>query len=276
LSVAQQELVLAGRFRVRAQIGYATLGWLYHAFDLERGSDVALRMVLGVPDPDAARRRLAEHIDRLSAVHHRGLAAVFDCGVDGGQLWFASEWVHGRSLEQEVAEKGPLLAGAVADLGIEVARALGDAHDRGLVHRGLKTRNIFLTDGRAVVLELGVAATILSDGALLANTPSSMPPEQVLSRAMDHRGDIYSLGCCLFTALVGKPPFDGTTGSQLLAAQNGWRAPRARDLNPSVPEPLELVLLQAMAQRPEDRFQSMTEFSEALSRSQRAPRRIGP
>jgi serine/threonine-protein kinase len=267
LSVVPQELVLAGRFRVRAQVGDATLGRLYCALDAERGRDVALRVLSGLSKPEAASTRLAAHIARLAAVRHRSLAAVFDCGVDAGQLWFASEWVNGRSLDREVTDKGPLATEAVIGLGIEVARALGEAHQHGLIHCALKARNLLLVPGRPVVLELGVAAAILADGALLANTPLSIAPEQIRTRAMDHRGDVYSLGCCLFTAAVGKPPFDGVAGLQLLAAQKGWRAPRARDLNPNVPEALELVLLRAMAERPTDRFESMGELAQALARA---------
>jgi len=83
---------------------------------------------------------------------------------------------------------------------------------------------------------------------------------------MDHRADIYSLGAVLFHAVVGEPPFKGGSGDDLLAAQLGFRAPRPRDLNPTVPEGLEFVLLRAMARRREDRYQSMGEFRDALTK----------
>jgi serine/threonine-protein kinase len=264
LSFQQQSLV-ANRFHARKQIGYASLGWLYHAFDPARRAEVALRMVLTAKAPEAACERLRAHIEKLAALRHRGIANVYDCGIHEGQLWFTSEWVGGQPLDREVAKSGPLSLAAVKQIGIELTSALGEAHRRGLVHRGLKARNIFIGGDRTLAMELGVGASIFADGGVMANTPSSMPREQMMNDAVDHRSDIYSLGACLFTAVVGKPPFDGGA-HDLMASQAGWKAPRARDMKPDVPEALELVLLRAMATRPEDRFQSMEEFAQALSR----------
>jgi serine/threonine-protein kinase len=258
-------MLVANRFQARKQIGYASLGWLYHAVDPARGNEVALRMVLNAKEPEAACTRLRAHIEKLAALRHRGIASVYECGIHKGQLWFTSEWVSGQPLDREVAQTGPLPLGAVKRIGIELASALGEAHRHGLVHRGLKARNIFVGGDRVITVELGVGAAIFADGGVLANTPAAMPREQMMNDVVERRSDIYSLGACLFTAIVGKPPFDGGP-QELIAAQAGWKAPRARDLKPDVPEGLELVLLRAMATRPEDRFQSMEEFAQALER----------
>jgi serine/threonine protein kinase len=263
---SQPETILAKRFRVRAQIGYATLGWLYRAVDEKDGKEVALRMVLGVRGVEAARERLAALIERLSGVSHPGLAKVYDCDISDGQLWFASEWLGDPSLEHATAKTGGALDGAVvARIGIAVASALGAAHANGITHRGLKTRTIFVGNDRVRAAECGVAAAILADAPMLANTPGSTSPEQILNGVVDQRADIYSLGCCLFSAAVGRPPFSGGAGAQMVAAQVGFRAPRAREMNPAVAEGLELILLKAMATHPNDRFHSMGDFSSALS-----------
>jgi serine/threonine-protein kinase len=264
LSFPQQSLV-ANRFHARKQIGYASLGWLYHAFDPARSIEVALRMVLNAKAPEPACERLRTHIEKLAALRHSGIASVYECGLHEGQLWFTSEWVGGRPLDREVAKTGPLSLAAVRQIGMDLTGALGEAHRRGLVHRGLKARNIFVGGDRTLTVELGVGAAIFADGGVVANTPSSMPREQMMNDVVDHRSDIYSLGACLFTAIVGKPPFDGGA-HDLMASQAGWKAPRARNLKSDVPEGLELVLLRAMATRPDDRFQSMDEFAQALSR----------
>jgi serine/threonine protein kinase len=265
LSFPQQGIVVAGRFPMREQIGHATLGWLYRVLDPTRGNEAALRLVVTVKDAAAAHGRLRAHIGKLAALGHPGIAKVWDCGMHEGQLWFTSEWLRGRPLDRSVSRSRPLGLTAVKELGLQLTSALGEAHRHGLVHRGLKARNIFVGDGHARAIELGVGATIFADGGVMANTPGSMPQEQMMNDIVDHRSDIYSLGACLFTAIVGRPPFDGGAGD-MMAAQAGWKAPRARELNPAVPEALELVLLRAMATRPEDRYQSMAEFGDALSR----------
>jgi serine/threonine-protein kinase len=265
------ETILVNRFRARAQIGHATLGWLYRAVDERSGREVALRFVLGARDPHATQARLAALIDKLARVRHPGLAAVHDCGLFANQLWFASEWVAGQALEAVITRAGALPSPEVARIGIAVAETLAAAHAQGLVHRGLTLRNLFVDGARTLTLELGVAATILDDAPCLGNTPASMAPEQARNGRVDPRSDVYSLGCCLFTAAVGRRPFEGQARLEVAAAQAGWRAPRARDLDPAVPEALELVLLRAMATRPDDRFQSMAELAAALEQACRRP-----
>lgn len=267
MSSPRHGLILAGRFHARAQIGYATLGWLYRAVDERSNREVALRLILGIRDPESTRDRLAALIDRSSKLRDPGLAPLLDCGVFEGQLWFAVEWVDGHALESLVTKGGALPAAEVARIGIAVAGSLAAAHAEALVHRGLTTRTIFVDGARIKTLELGVAAAIFADTPFLTNTPGSMPPEQIANGPIDERSDVYSLGCCLFTAAVGRPAFGGPVGSgaEMRAAQAGWRSPRARDLNPAVPEGLELILLRAMAVRPDDRFQSMRAFAGALT-----------
>jgi serine/threonine protein kinase len=277
LSFPHQDLVIAGRFRVRSQVGYATLGWLYRALDAERGQEVALRLVLSAADSDAACSRLAAQIERIRKLGDlRGLASVYECGQHARQLWFTSEWVAGESVESALARVAAMEPTDAARVGVEVAEALADAHNQGVCHGAVKTRNIFITaQGTTKVLELGVADAIFPSSTLLANTPASAPPEVILGSGGDHRSDIYSLGCVLFTAVVGRPPFGGGLGPELMAAHVGFRAPRARSFNPAVPEGFELILLRAMARQPEDRYQTMGEFKAELSRwlvTQRAVR----
>jgi serine/threonine-protein kinase len=266
VQIVEKAPLIANRFQVRAQLGIGTMGWLYRAFDPEGNREVALRIATGVRSLVDARDRLVRHADRLASVAGAVIAPVYACGVADGQLWYSSVLVNGNTLDQILIDGGALAPADAARLMGIVGGALVEPHAHGLLHLDVKLRNVFVDGERVTLVEHGVANAILTDESrLTVNTPASAAPEQLLAGTLDHRTDIYALGACLFHLVVGEPAFKGGSGSQVFGAQLGWRAPRPSDLRSSVPDGLEQIILKAMARRPEDRFQRVAEFSDALS-----------
>lgn len=262
---AQQ--LIARRFRVVQQLGAGALGPLFRALDSLRGEEVAVRLITSVRGNDVAVARLGAQVRALGSAEHPGIARLYDCGVDEGQLWLSTQLAHGDSLERRVGRSGALAPLDAAQLAGSIADALAEGHRHGVVHRDLKPRNVFFDGSRVVAHDVGVMAAVLTGPALTAlSSPGMIPPEQIALEAMDHRADVYSLGAVLFFAVVGEPPFSGGSAGQLQAAQLGFKPPRPRDKNPKVPEGLELIILRAMARRREDRHQSMRELRDDLSR----------
>ena len=207
---------------------------------------------------------------------------IFDCDVHpSGRAYIIMEYLHGESLRGALARVGPLTQDlpAAADILAQAAEAVGAAHDKGIVHRDLKPDNIFLLAsldrGRVPVkiLDFGIAKLLLSDpdsmsrtrtGNLLG-TPLYMSPEQCRSAgAVDHRTDIYSLGCIAFEILCGRPPFQGQGVADLLIAHASQEPPTPRALGVELPGEIEDLIMAMLAKDPEQRPSSMVEVAAAL------------
>lgn len=262
---AQQ--LIARRFRVVQQLGAGALGPLFRAVDSQRGDEVAIRLFTSVRANDVAVARLGAHVRALGGIEHPAIGRLYDLGIDEGHLWLSAELARGESLEARVGRGGALGPVDAARLAARIADGLADVHRLGILHRDLKPRNVFVDGDGVAIRDVGVMAAVVSGPALTAlSSPGMIPPEQVALEAMDHRADVYSLGAVLFFAVVGEPPFSGGSAGQLQASQLGFRPPRPRDRNTTVPEGLELIILRAMARRREDRYQSMGELRDELAR----------
>jgi eukaryotic-like serine/threonine-protein kinase len=172
-----------------------------------------------------------------------------------------------------VAERGPLPLDEALRIVKGVADALAFAHRKGIVHRDIKPENVLLQAGHALVADFGIAralslagdATLTRTGMVLG-TPLYMSPEQTVGDvAVDGRSDIYSLGCVLFEALAGSPPFRGSTPADVARRRLTEAAPRLRTSTPAVPAAIDEAVARALAREPGERFATAEEFAGALS-----------
>jgi serine/threonine-protein kinase len=197
---------------------------------------------------------------------------LYDSGQVGDVLYYVMPFVDGESLLERLDRERQLPLEEVLAIAADVAEALGYAHRQGILHRDVKPENVLLMDGRALVVDFGLARAIgeanyrrLTETGVLVGTAFYMSPEQILAkRDLDERSDIYSLGCIVYEMLTGEPPYAAPSIMQLIKRIVQAPVPSARRLRPDVPPETDAAVTRAMAKSPSDRFASMDEFAAAL------------
>src|SRR4051812_6411235 len=249
--------VVAGRYRLCHVVGRGGMGVLWAARDEVLGRDVAikeLRPAVGTPgEPDAAACERALREARAAArVTHPSAVTVFDVVEEDGLPWIVMELLPSRTLADVLAVDGSLPPSAVARIGLDLLDALTAAHEAGVVHRDVKPGNILLADGRAVLVDFGIAmvdgdASLTSTGLLLGS-PAFMAPERARGEKPTPASDLWSLGATLFTAVEGDAPSRRDGQLPTLAAVVTQDAPPAEHGGP-----LRLLLAGLLARDAADR-----------------------
>src|SRR5215210_6853276 len=207
-------------------------------------------------------RREARAVAQLA---HPNIVTVIDRGEEGGRQFIVFEYVEGENLKQVVTRAGALPVREAVDLGLQIARALGYAHHRGIVHRDVKPQNVILNeDGRAKVTDFGIARSLDVDGVTrtgtVLGTSNYIAPEQASGQQVNALTDVYSLGCVLFELLTGDVPFEGENFVSVALKHVNEPPPRVIDRRHDVPLRLSNAVERAMAKEPRDRFASMDDF----------------
>ena len=213
-----------GHFRIEAKLGSGGMGVVYRAHDEHLARDVAVKILPeGTLGDEAARKRFRKEALALSKLNHPNIATVHDFDTENGVDFLVMEYVEGTTLSEKLSN-GPLPEEEATKLGGQVADALEEAHERGVIHRDLKPGNVMVTPkGQAKVLDFGLAKLVqpVSETALtgsLTETPAAagtlpyMAPEQLQGRQVDARTDIYALGAVLYQMATGRPTFSGGAG----------------------------------------------------------------
>lgn len=263
--------VIAGRFEIEAIAGTGGMGVVYRARDAHTGDTVAVKMLRGEPD-DAARGRFVREAKLLFDLSHPGLVRYVGHGTTPlGDLFIAMEWLDGEDLHTRLKRDGLSIAETVV-LGARVARSLAFAHARGVVHRDIKPRNLWLAGGevsRVKILDFGIAH--LSVGTQIATqtgvlgTPGYMSPEQARGEAgLDARADLFSLGCVLHHCLVGRAPFAGNDMLAVAAKLLLEDAPRVDAFRADVPVELSSLVDRLLSKDPAARPASAEEVARVL------------
>lgn len=249
---AQGEL-LAGRYRLGRQLGAGGMSRVFLAHDRDLDRTVAVKMLAG---DGGDVQRLRDEARAAASVDHPGVVTVHDVGTSPAGVHVVMSYVEGESLAQRLERDGPLAPETVAAVGVAVCDALGAAHGVGVVHRDVTPGNIMLGPGGEVtVTDFGIAR--IGEGAgrtttgYIIGTPSYIAPEQARGTdRLDGRADLYALGCCLFAALTGRPPFTDPDGMAVVLAHIRETPPRPSTLRDGVPPTLERTILRALAKEP--------------------------
>ncbi|MBV8760375.1 MAG: serine/threonine protein kinase [Deltaproteobacteria bacterium] len=267
-----------GNYRVSQELGRGGMGMVYAAEHVQLGRPAALKMLLPQLSADPAIvQRFFNEARAASAIEHPGIVAVYDYGTHtDGRAYIVMELLKGESLEHRL-RRGSMTPQEAAAIVAQVAGALAAAHARGIVHRDLKPDNIFLVPNELVaggiqvkVLDFGIAKLAGEQGGgmktqtgALIGTPAYMSPEQCMGRSdLDHRTDLYSLGCVFYHMLCGRPPFVSDQGTGMILAAHMRDA--APPLPPSVPAPLAAITMRLLEKEPAKRYQSAAEVRAAL------------
>lgn len=264
--------VVAGKVRLEEKIASGGMGDVYRGKHLVTGADVAVKILepAAHPDDDAVERFRTEA--RVSALlAHRSIVRVFDLlEEEDGTLALVMELLAGRTLEQRIAEDGPLDAETAVSIALPILGALDHAHAVGVVHRDVKPGNVFLAvepDGRVTpkLLDFGVAKSDACgvrtmDGKILG-TARYVSPEQARGEPLDGRSDIFSMGTLLYEAITGESPFAAKDAYSALAKV----IEQTVDAHERIPTRVWLVLQKALAKQTYARHASASAFATALT-----------
>ncbi|MEL6544805.1 MAG: serine/threonine-protein kinase [Myxococcota bacterium] len=280
-----------GSYQLREEVDKGGMGTIYRARHRLLQTDAAIKVVRDV-DPSFSRRFFRE-AKVLATLRHPHTVRLFDFGTtENNQLYYVMEMLAGSDLQKHVIEHGPLRPLDACDAIIQTASALAEAHERGLVHRDLKPSNLFLLrDGsRPViphrvfikVLDFGLvrrlgsssqpdsSQTNLSQTSSISGTPLYMAPEQIeRPDEVTSAADIYALGCVLFFLVMGKPLVTGDSAISVMAQHLEVPAAKLLNRGPELPAPLRSVILECIAKNTDERWSSVYELIDGLTRAKR-------
>ena len=274
---------IVSHYRILHELGEGGMGTVYRAEDLHLGRSVAIKFPLKKTDEHKLRARFLREARAASLLNHPNIAAIYDYGeTTDGQPFIVMELIKGQTLSSFIDAARLSLARAV-EIVEDVAGALGEAHAHGVVHRDIKPSNVIINDrGVVKVLDFGLAKylgaeavpsadpdarTLLAthtESGVIIGTPLYLSPEQAMGGSIDARSDLFSVGALLYEAIAGRPPFSGS-GTVEIAAKVIHVNPQPPSVyNPRVSPELDRISLKALAKRPEDRYQSASEFISDL------------
>ncbi|MEV5600461.1 tetratricopeptide repeat protein [Streptomyces sp. NPDC052299] len=262
--------LIQSRYRLLDLIGRGGMGEVWRARDEALGRQVAVKCLKPMSaqhDEDytrIVRERFRREARVAAALQHRGVTVVHDFGEYEGVLYLVMELLDGRNLSQllEDNEQHPLPVDDIVDIAEQVADALGYTHQQGIVHRDLKPANIMrLSDGTVKICDFGIArpghgipvTSRLTGVGIAMGTPHYMSPEQISGGQVDHRSDLYSLGCVLYEIATGAPPFDLEDSWGILVGHRDTPPEPLRSHRAELPGFFDRVVLDLLAKTPEER-----------------------
>jgi serine/threonine-protein kinase len=274
----QPAALVAGRYRLLSSIGEGSMGRIFLAEQVSVGRRVAVKIInreLTAKFDTIARFQQEARL--LASVTNEHIVEVYDIGeTEGGDPFIAMEYVDGPSLGRIIHDQAPLAPARTLRILLQVASALATVHAAGVVHRDLKPANIVVLtrkDGFEIVkiLDFGLAKVVgdreaagrLTRAGVIIGTPEYMSPEQVTATNVDHRADLYALGCTAYEMLCGRPPFTGPEMSTLYKHMH--EEPQSLlDADEPVPEPIAKVVMRCLAKDASQRWQTARELHTAL------------
>ncbi|MEV6549151.1 serine/threonine-protein kinase [Streptomyces sp. NPDC051597] len=280
--------LIHGRYRLLELIGRGGMGEVWAARDESLGRRVAVKCLkpLGAQPEQSFARVLRERFRRearvAAALQHRGVTVVHDFGEFEGGLYLVMELLDGRNLSQLLQDgKGhPLPVPDVVDIAEQVSSALAYTHQQGIVHRDLKPANIMrLSDGTVKILDFGIArlgadigfTSRLTGTGIAMGTPHYMSPEQIGGAVVDHRSDLYSLGCVLYELATGAPPFDLDDAWAILVGHRDTEPEPPRARRAELPVFFEEAVLDLLAKEPASRPADARELVRRLAAGRGLP-----
>jgi serine/threonine protein kinase/tetratricopeptide (TPR) repeat protein len=264
--------LLAGRYRLRNEIGSGGMATVHLADDLKYQRPVAIKIMRREIAGSVGSERFLREIRIVATLNHPHIVPLFDSGDAQGLLYYVMPYVAGGSLRGKLRREQQLTIEDGTAITKQIARALDHAHRQGVLHRDVKPENILFQDGQALLTDFGIGslqdpgnAPVLTETGTFVGTVEYMSPEQASDeQSVGVSSDVYSLGCVLYEMLTGEPPHTGRTALAILAKRLVDPARPVRRLRPSVSSTIDQALMKALARVPADRFPSAAMFASAL------------
>jgi serine/threonine-protein kinase len=283
-----------GAYRLEELLGEGGMGQVWRASHRLLARPAAIKLIrrdVVAHDPsaiDSLVRRFEQEAKATALLRSHHTVELYDFGrTDDGSLYYVMELLDGIDLDELVRRHGPLPPARVVWLAEQACSSLGEAHDRGLIHRDVKPANLMVCKQGIEydvlkVLDFGLVLPVgpkpgSGPGHPLEGTPAFMAPEVVAGRRAggDARSDLYGLGCTMFWALTGRTPFEAETTREMLQAHVERTPSPPSQLAPGVPAGLDAIVLRCIAKSPDDRFATAAELRDALRAVDHPPRWTG-
>ncbi|HTF88251.1 MAG TPA: serine/threonine-protein kinase [Planctomycetota bacterium] len=277
MSLSRGEKV--GRYEILALLGKGSMGEVYRATDMRLGRDVAIKVLLSEFHSDQGRlKRFEREARAASALNHPNIVSLFDIGEHEESPYLVTELLEGETLRDRL-NRGALPIESALDVGLQLAKGLAAAHEKGIVHRDLKPENVFmLPDGRIKILDFGLAklveggsanefgggSAIVTEIGVVLGTVAYMSPEQSRGKQADHRSDLFSFGSVLHEMMTGFPAFSRETITDTFSAIIEEEPPTLAKLGVKAPTPLAKLLRRCLEKPLDQRIQSARELVTEL------------
>ncbi|MDX2818817.1 serine/threonine-protein kinase [Streptomyces sp. PA03-5A] len=249
-------MLVAERYRLEEPLGRGGMGEVWRAADQVLGRAVAVKLMLGDADAEAAGRFRLE-ARTAARLNHPHVVSVYDFGSHDGQLYLVMELVNGRSLAQELAAHSPVDSVRASDIGAQAAAGLAAAHRQAVIHRDIKPANVMVTvEGTVKIADFGIArfadeaSRALTATGRVMGSSGYLAPERALGRPAEPASDVYALGCVLYELATGRPPFVGETPLAVIHQHVDAAPVPVRQLNPAVSGALADYILSLLAKDP--------------------------
>jgi serine/threonine protein kinase len=261
------ETLAAGRYRIERTLGFGGMAVVYLAHDEELHRWVAIKVLAAhLAGDDNFRARFLQESKLAGRLSHPNVVQVYDAGETEGTPYIVMEYVPGDT----VAQRGKLSHAEAVPLALQACAGLQHAHSAGLVHRDVKPANLLVREDDVLkVADFGIARaaelTRLTQHGTVLGTAAYLSPEQAAGEEVTTATDIYSLGAVVYELLTGRAPYEFESLAELAAQQKGGIITPLRDLEPSVPEPVEAAVMHALAREPRFRPASAADFADELA-----------
>lgn len=258
-----------GRYEIRRELGRGAQSVVYLGNDPQLQRDVAIKtMHFAKPNPEQNKMLLAE-ARMVSKLRHPNIVPIFDAGEEGGDIYLVFEYVPGKNLADLLHSGGAFAAQKAVDIMIQVLDAVSAAHAKKIIHRDLKPSNILMDEnGTPRVMDFGIASRVetegVAEGEALVGTPSYMAPEYLDQRIVDERIDVFAAGLVLYEMLTAKRAVAGNNVYQIIHRIINQDIQLPQGGSVGVDDQLAGILHKALARNPEMRYQSASQFAEAL------------
>lgn len=261
---------LDGRYELLELIGVGGMADIYRAHDLVEDRIVAVKILkTEFAGSDEFLRRFRNESKAIALLSHPNIVKIYDVGFTDKVQFIVMEYVDGITLTDYIEQQGVLKWRDAVHFTVQILRALQHAHDRGIVHRDIKSSNVMLlSDGTIKVMDFGIARFNRENNKTVSEKTIGsvhyISPEQARGDITDERSDIYSVGVALYEMLTGKKPFDGDTPVSIALMHMQSTPKKPTEINSTIPEGLEQIVLRAMQKDPAQRYQTAGEMIKDL------------
>jgi eukaryotic-like serine/threonine-protein kinase len=260
-----------GRYEVEREIGRGGNARIFLATD-SNGQSVALKILHPELLVSVAADRFLREIKLCSRLNHPHIARLLDSGEQEWLVYYVMSYAEGPTLRERL-DGGHFSIPETLRLAADLLDALDHAHTQGIIHRDVKPANVVMSSEGAILLDFGIARAVIASGTdqltrsgIAVGTSTYMSPEQITALIdIDHRSDLYSMGCMLFECLAGQPPFHHRNEAVVLQLHLTQTAPDVRTLRSDTPPDLAAGIAKALAKAPKDRWRSAAEMRDAFA-----------